>query len=188
MKNNETYYDILELDSNATFEDIRNKYKGLVHKYHPDKSNINTDDKFKQVHEAYGVLSNYHKRREYDDKLSSIKDTTTTDMFGDAFDVFNNSFFSKGNQLNSTIQNMMGSQFNNMANTKSNFYRSSSTSSTVYNNGVETTYYEENISDNGKRTYKKEYIKKNNGKVIDHEISNNLPHKKNVPLIKKDYK
>ena len=62
------YYKILEVNKKATIEEIKKSYKRLVAKYHPDR---NSDDetaieKFKQVTEAYEVLSDDKKRREYD--------------------------------------------------------------------------------------------------------------------------
>lgn len=59
------YYEILGLDKTATDADIKKAYRKLAHKYHPDKGK-GDDAKFKEVNEAYQVLSNKEKRQQYD--------------------------------------------------------------------------------------------------------------------------
>ena len=67
MKN---YYEILEVDKNASEEVIEKAYKTLVKKYHPDLQNdSDCQDKMRQINEAYEILSNDFKRREYDEKI-----------------------------------------------------------------------------------------------------------------------
>lgn len=67
MKN---YYEILEVDKKASPEVIEKAYKTLVKKYHPDlQNNSNCQDKMRQINEAYEILSNDFKRREYDEKI-----------------------------------------------------------------------------------------------------------------------
>ena len=67
MKN---YYEILEVDKNASEEVIEKAYKTLAKKYHPDlQNNSNCKDKMRQINEAYEILSNDFKRREYDEKI-----------------------------------------------------------------------------------------------------------------------
>ena len=64
MKN---YYEILEVDKNASEEVIEKAYKTLAKKYHPDlQNNSNCQDKMRQINE---ILSNDFKRREYDEKI-----------------------------------------------------------------------------------------------------------------------
>lgn len=58
------YYNILGVDPKATQDDIKKAFRKLAHKHHPDKGG--TDDKFKEITEAYSVLSDERKRREYD--------------------------------------------------------------------------------------------------------------------------
>lgn len=62
------YYSILEIDKNASQEEIKKQYKKLAFKYHPDrnKDDKNAEEKFKEIGEAYSVLSNPDKRNEYD--------------------------------------------------------------------------------------------------------------------------
>ncbi|MEX2054262.1 MAG: molecular chaperone DnaJ [Candidatus Colwellbacteria bacterium] len=59
------YYEILGVAKNASEEDIKKAYRELAHKYHPDKSG-GDEQKFKEINEAYQVLSNKQKRTQYD--------------------------------------------------------------------------------------------------------------------------
>ncbi len=59
------YYDILGVDKNATQEEIKKAFRKKAHEYHPDKSTGN-EAKFKEVNEAYQVLGNEQKRKQYD--------------------------------------------------------------------------------------------------------------------------
>ncbi|KAL4278707.1 hypothetical protein GQ457_03G007460 [Hibiscus cannabinus] len=63
------YYNILKVSRNATEEDLKKSYKRLAMKWHPDKNPINKKEaeaKFKQISEAYDVLSDPQKRQIYD--------------------------------------------------------------------------------------------------------------------------
>tara|TARA_Y100000389_G_C17463892_1_gene523896 strand:+ start:979 stop:1440 length:462 start_codon:yes stop_codon:yes gene_type:complete len=62
----EKYYKILELEPNARKEDIKRAYKKLAMKYHPDKNQDDkesAENKFKEISEAYEILSNPEKYR-----------------------------------------------------------------------------------------------------------------------------
>ena len=58
------YYKTLGIAQNATKEEIKKKYRELAHKYHPDKGG--DEQKFKELNEAYQVLSDEKKRSQYD--------------------------------------------------------------------------------------------------------------------------
>lgn len=59
------YYKILGVEKNATEDQIKKAFRKLAHEHHPDKSN-GKDDKFKEINEAYQVLGNKEKRKQYD--------------------------------------------------------------------------------------------------------------------------
>ena len=62
---NKDYYQILGVTKNATADDINKAYYKLAHKYHPDKG-TGDEKKFKEINEAYQILSNREKRAQYD--------------------------------------------------------------------------------------------------------------------------
>lgn len=59
------YYKILDIDKKASKDDIKKAFYKLAAKYHPDKKG-GDEAKFKEINEAYQVLSNDQKRKEYD--------------------------------------------------------------------------------------------------------------------------
>ena len=74
MKN---YYEILEVDKNASAEVIEKAYKTLAKKYHPDlqqgAGKYEAAEKMKIINQAYDVLSDNAKRTEYNQKLEAQK-------------------------------------------------------------------------------------------------------------------
>lgn len=73
MKN---FYEILEVNENASKEVIEKVYKVLAKKYHPDLQRTpdekeKAEEKMKEINEAYSILSDIEKRRKYDMELSS---------------------------------------------------------------------------------------------------------------------
>ena len=68
MADKRDYYEVLGVNRNASADEIKSAYRKLSKKYHPD---LNPDDaaaeeKFKEVNEAYQVLSNSEKKARYD--------------------------------------------------------------------------------------------------------------------------
>jgi molecular chaperone DnaJ len=61
---NRDYYDVLGISRSASRDEIKKAFRRLAHKYHPDKGGNET--KFKELNEAYQILSDDKKRAEYD--------------------------------------------------------------------------------------------------------------------------
>ncbi len=59
------YYKTLGVDKNASEEQIKKAFRKLAHEYHPDKSQGN-ETRFKEINEAYQILGNKEKRKQYD--------------------------------------------------------------------------------------------------------------------------
>ena len=59
------YYNVLGVDKKASQEEVKKAFRKLAHKYHPDKGG-GDEAKFKEISEAYSVLGDEKKRREYD--------------------------------------------------------------------------------------------------------------------------
>src|SRR5437588_9069919 len=62
------YYKILGVSKDASEKEIRQAYRKLARKYHPDvnPNNKEAESKFKEINEAYEVLSDAEKRKKYD--------------------------------------------------------------------------------------------------------------------------
>jgi len=77
------YYEKLGLGNNASRNEIKNAYRKLAMKYHPDRNHGNEEwahDKFKDINEAFSVLGNPEKKRQYD-RFGTIENIG--DIFGD---------------------------------------------------------------------------------------------------------
>lgn len=63
------YYEVLGIAENASGEEIKKAYRKLARKYHPDVNpgNKDAEEKFKEINEAYNVLSDETKRKTYDE-------------------------------------------------------------------------------------------------------------------------
>ena len=89
------YYEILGINRNATTEDIKNAFRSLARQFHPDvNKSPDADSVFKEINEAYGVLSDPEKRAAYDryghaglNGMGGMPDFTTID-FSDIFEEF----------------------------------------------------------------------------------------------------
>ena len=109
MGNNKDYYKILGVSKNATEAEIKKAFRKLAVKYHPDKNKGDkaAEEKFKEINEAYAVLSDPEKRKQYDafgstefHKRYSQEDIFKNFDFGNIFqdlglggDIFSKIFF-----------------------------------------------------------------------------------------------
>jgi len=93
------YYKILGVDKNANVDDIRKAYRQLALKYHPDHNpnSKESEEKFKQVSEAYEVLSDDKKRHQYDmggqDFASLFNSFFDSSVFDTSYEHDFNTFF-----------------------------------------------------------------------------------------------
>jgi molecular chaperone DnaJ len=97
------YYVLLNVNRDASQDEIKKAYRKLAVKWHPDKNKNNpaAEEKFKQISQAYDVLSNEQKRTTYD-QFGPDRPVNNSggDFHSDPFDIFN-SFFS-GTRANSS--------------------------------------------------------------------------------------
>lgn len=95
MQNYRNYYDLLDLATDASFNQVKQAYRRLAREYHPDLNpgNKEAEERFKLLNEAYEILSDGDRRRQYDsfnarewadfnnfiDQLLSRNDTRSSD-------------------------------------------------------------------------------------------------------------
>jgi curved DNA-binding protein len=87
------YYDVLGVSKTATAEEIKRAHRKLVRQYHPDvnKNNKSAEEKFKEVQEAYDVLSDPTKRGNYDQFGHAGVGGMGVEAGGDPFEAFRRS-------------------------------------------------------------------------------------------------
>lgn len=84
MANKRDYYEVLGVDKNASDDEIKKAYRKLAKEYHPDRNKSpDAETKFKEISEAYEILSDSQKRAQYD-------------RFGFNSNQFNGGFSSQG--------------------------------------------------------------------------------------------
>lgn len=108
MASKRDYYEVLGVDKSATPDAIKKAYRKLAIQYHPDKNpgDKEAEEKFKEINEAYEVLSDENKRSQYDQFGHAAFDQTAggygggfsgftgfnggdySDIFGDIFNMF----------------------------------------------------------------------------------------------------
>ena len=81
------YYNVLGVDKSATKDEIKKAFYKLAHKYHPDKKE-GDEKKFKEVNEAYQVLSDEEKRSKYDQYGSGFENMGGGAGYGQGFGGF----------------------------------------------------------------------------------------------------
>ena len=117
------YYDTLGVNKNASKEEIKKAFYKLAHKYHPDKKEGN-EARFKQVNEAYQVLSDDQKRSKYDQYGSNFENVGQGGYGGtgaSGFEGFDFGNFSGGFQ-NGNATDFNFSDFGNLNDIFSDFF------------------------------------------------------------------
>lgn len=109
------YYEILGVSKDASEDDIKKAYRSLAKKYHPDLNpdNAEAEAKFKEVNQAYEILSDGDKRSRYDRYGHAGVDPQAGgyggsyggfgDIFDDIFDIFGGAGFSRGSRRNGPV-------------------------------------------------------------------------------------
>jgi len=160
----ENYYDILQVNKNASIEIIEKAYKTLVKKYHPDlqENNIKKEceEKIKKINEAYEVLSNSEKRKSYDLTLSHqniISEEEYNKLYSEYINMKNELNYLKNN-INNTVHNNIT---NNSLENNSDFSQGANTEhfTDSVNDAINKAYYDAYIQDLKNRGYKIKYKK-----------------------------
>lgn len=139
----QNYYDILEVNKNASSEIIEKAYKTLVKKYHPDLQEndlkIKYEEKIKRINQAYSILSDSEKRKNYD-------------------------LFLKNNEVSIDDYNKLY-QENIILKKEINYLKNNYKQNNINNNSNNINYYIENIRKNNYEKYNTEKNEENNSKI-----------------------
>ena len=116
------YYEVLGANKNASETEIKKAYRKLAVKYHPDKNPGDTaaEEKFKEMNEAYEILSDPQKKATYDqfghtmgpEGFGGFRDTGFSGGFGDVFEDIFGDFFSGGGARRSSGQRVADLRYN----------------------------------------------------------------------------
>jgi len=106
MADKRDYYEVLGVSKDATDKELKKSFRSLARKYHPDKnSDPDADEKFKEIQEAFAILSDSEKRTQYDRFGHSGPgmgggfsgfDIRYEDLFGSGLEDIFSSFFGGG--------------------------------------------------------------------------------------------
>lgn len=165
--NNKNYYEILQINKNASPEIIEKAYKTLVKKYHPDiQENTNkehAENLMKEINEAYETLSNLQKKAIYDQSLSE-----TEISLEDLQNLYNENKNLK-NELNNLKKN--NNNFDNQLHVQNNVSNISNNYQTDINDQQQNSQYEQKIQQAVNQAYYDAYIQdlKNRGYKIKYK-------------------
>ena len=84
MTDKRDYYEVLGVKKNTDQQEIKDIFRKLALKYHPDRNKEpDAEEKFKEIAEAYAVLSDPKKRKEYDNRgFEAVSGFSQEDLFG----------------------------------------------------------------------------------------------------------
>lgn len=165
------YYDILQINKNATPEILEKAYKTLVRMYHPDlqegANKQEYEEKLKLINEAYETLSNEQKRKQYDLELEQIEQMKRQqENVENSYSNFNNSY--NPNVSNNQYQNPNNYNNNYDINEKVEQARIQNEKQRIYeeeeynrqvNEAINKAYHDAYIQDLKSRGYKIRYKK-----------------------------
>ena len=166
------YYDILQINKNATPEIVEKAYKTLVRMYHPDlqegANKQEYEEKLKLINEAYETLSNEQKRKQYDLELEQIEQMKRQqENVKNSYSNFNNSY----------NPNVSNNQYQNPNNYNNNYDINEKVEQARIQNERQRMYDEEEfnrqINDAINKAYHDAYIQdlKNRGYTIEYKKS-----------------
>lgn len=99
------YYKILEISENASEKQVKEAYRRLAFQYHPDRNqNPDSSTKMKAINEAYAVLSNPNKRREYD----AVRRQFGSAAYGRFRSTYTENDIFRGSDINRIFEEMAG--------------------------------------------------------------------------------
>ncbi len=104
------YYDTLGVSKNASDDEIKKAFRKLAHKYHPDKGG-GDEKKFKEINEAYQVLSDKEKRHQYDQFGQTYSGQGSGQRQGQGFGGFDFSGFSSQGGSASGFEDIFADMF-----------------------------------------------------------------------------
>ena len=118
------YYEILEIDKNASQEIIEKAYKVLVKKYHPDlqtspEMKLKYESKIKEINEAYETLSDNSKKEIYDNSLKN-SENDFNNLYQENINLKNELNNLKNNSYKNTTSNFKNDNYNNLNNISEN--------------------------------------------------------------------
>ena len=143
------YYEILQLDKKCNQDDIKKSYRKLALQYHPDRNKEpGSEEKFKEISEAYEILSDLHKKKQYDNQSNMMKTNINP------HDLFHQFFKHNSPNVRMNVSNM-----NSVFHSRSNV--NSIQKSTIFQNGQVIETIIEII--NGE----KKISKKINGRLVE---------------------
>ena len=141
------YYEILEIDKNASQEIIEKAYKVLVKKYHPDlqtspEMKLKYESKIKEINEAYETLSDNSKKEIYDNSLKN-SENDFNNLYQENINLKNELNNLKNNSYKNTTSNFKNDNYNNLNN--------------ISENNINNNYKNNNLKDYFQNTLKKAY-------------------------------
>ncbi len=109
MADKRDYYEVLGVDKNATQDEIKSAYRKLAKQYHPDlNKSPDAPEKLKEVTEAYEVLGNAEKRKQYDQFGHAAFDNNGANGFQGGFNGFQGADFGDFGDINDIFSSFFG--------------------------------------------------------------------------------